>query len=270
MRDCLPTWTLYLPTVIKYTTLASTPRCSLWGAKSSWEKGGEIMGEVVEAHRFFGGGCVFVRCLRENAEIRPFLELFGAAVGPDIQVLATVTGIGKYVMQEEFSPAALGDFTAEVLLGEAEEHYFSMEPPPAGQEWENGVYIVVGKTFDAVARDANNDVLMIIYAPWCNDSQTMLTVLEEIADQMKEAEGFVVAKMDHTTNEHPHVRTSTYPFIAFFPAGAKSSVVLYEGPLSKKDILAWLRQHATVKLPSDVDPHAHSANDLLSTSHTEL
>lgn len=27
-------------------------------------------------------------------------------------MFATVTGVGKYVMQEEFSPAALGDFTA--------------------------------------------------------------------------------------------------------------------------------------------------------------
>lgn len=60
------------------------------GSEEQLAKGGEVMGEVVEAHRFFGGGCVFVRCLRENTAIRPFLQLFGAADGPEIQVLSTL------------------------------------------------------------------------------------------------------------------------------------------------------------------------------------
>lgn len=90
---------------------------------------------------------------------------------------------------------------------------------------------VVGKTFDEIVMDPTKDVFVKFYAPWCGHCKALAPAWEQLATEMQEYKGLVIAKFDATTNEAIGVNIRSYPTIMLYPRDFKEGVK-YEGDRS--------------------------------------
>ena len=51
--------------------------------------------------------------------------------------------------------------------------------------------------------DAEKDVLIEFYAPWCGHCKSLEPKYKELAERLEDSEGLVIAKMDATANDVP-------------------------------------------------------------------
>ena len=73
------------------------------------------------------------------------------------------------------------------------------EEPPASNDAP--VKVIVGKTFNEIVRDSDDDVLVEFYAPWCGHCKALAPKYDQLAEELKDVKGLVIAKVDATANE---------------------------------------------------------------------
>lgn len=149
----------------------------------------------------------------------------------------------KYRAEFAAASATVEDITAfvdGVLAGDIKPHLKS-EEPPATQE---GVTVIVGKTFADIALDPTKDVLVKFYAPWCGHCKKLAPVWDKVAEEFKGVEDLVIAKFDSTTNEADGVEVQSYPTLTFYPKDNKAGVP-YEGGREFDDIKKWLQENSS-------------------------
>lgn len=71
----------------------------------------------------------------------------------------------RYSFKDAITTAAMTKFASGILDGSVKPEVKSAEIP--AEATEDGVTVVVGKSFDAVCKDEAKDVLLEVYAPWC-------------------------------------------------------------------------------------------------------
>eukprot|EP00331_Platyophrya_macrostoma_P007732 CAMPEP_0176431336 /NCGR_PEP_ID=MMETSP0127-20121128/14759_1 /TAXON_ID=938130 /ORGANISM="Platyophrya macrostoma, Strain WH" /LENGTH=471 /DNA_ID=CAMNT_0017813339 /DNA_START=111 /DNA_END=1526 /DNA_ORIENTATION=- len=115
--------------------------------------------------------------------------------------------------------------------------------PVAGQ-----VGVIVGSTFQSLVIDAEKDVLIEFYAPWCGHCKNLEPKYAELASEVSsEFSTLLIAKMDFTANDLPEEYRGVYgvegfPTIYFSPRGSKKAPVKYEGGREVADMKAWLAE----------------------------
>ena len=125
------------------------------------------------------------------------------------------------------------------------------EPEPTAEEAAaSAVVTAVGTTVDAIALDAERDVMLEFYAPWCGHCKALAPVYEALATDLKGREGFekvTLAKLDATANDYSlsGVKVEGFPTLYFFPAGAKAEPVLYSGARDAAALEAFLRKEGS-------------------------
>jgi protein disulfide-isomerase A1 len=129
----------------------------------------------------------------------------------------------------------IGDFKSNKL-----EAFLKSEDVPA--ENNEPVKIVVGKNFKEIVLDDEKDVLMEFYAPWCGHCKKLAPIWDQVAADFKDIPNLVLAKMDSTANEVEGVEVSGYPTLKFYPRGAKSAPVDFDGGREVEDIKNWLKE----------------------------
>lgn len=116
---------------------------------------------------------------------------------------------------------------------------------------EDGVWVLTGNEFQAEAIDADKDVLIEFYAPWCGHCKKLAPVYAEVADYLKDTPGIRIAKMDATLNDPPaDIEVRGFPTIKFKKAGEKKFGE-YNGGRDKDAFLGFLKKNARTEFDFD-------------------
>ena len=153
-------------------------------------------------------------------------------------------GIDKYVFtgdSSKFESAEIGDFIKAWKGGKLEKHLKSEEVPESNDE---PVKVVVGKNFNDIVRDSEDDVLLEFYAPWCGHCKALEPKYTELATDLADVEGLVIAKIDATANEVEGVSVSGFPTIKFFAKGSKRAPQDYDGEREVDGFKKWLKDNS--------------------------
>jgi len=147
---------------------------------------------------------------------------------PRLLVLAfNPSGIDKFVYDGDLTALTVSDvekFLTQFENGDLSKYLKSDEIPETNDE---PVKVIVGKSFnDFVGGD--DDVLLEFYAPWCGHCKALEPKYTELATELADVEGLVIAKIDATANEIDGVSVQGFPTIKFFPKG-KTEALDFEG-----------------------------------------
>jgi protein disulfide-isomerase A1 len=91
--------------------------------------------------------------------------------------------------------------------------------------------VLVASNFDQVARDKSKHAFVEFYAPWCGHCKALAPIWDQLADQFKNREDLVIAKMDATLNEVEGIRVTGFPTLKWFPKDS-DEVIDYSGDRS--------------------------------------
>eukprot|EP00210_Caulerpa_lentillifera_P002792 g2667.t1 len=151
----------------------------------------------------------------------------------------------KYRFQKQINEVNLKAWCEDFVANRIEPHYKSQEPPEIDEE--DNVKIVVGKTFEKIVKDPKKDVLLEVYAPWCQHCQQLEPIYKKLAKRFADVESVVIAKMDGTENEHADVQIQGFPTLFLFPAGEETQKITYEE--SERTLLSltkFIKMHAKI------------------------
>lgn len=130
-------------------------------------------------------------------------------------------GIDKYVFKgnaNSFSDSEVTTFIDDWKSKKLEKFLKSEEIPATN---DAPVKVVVGKNFNQIVRDSEDDVLLEFYAPWCGHCKALEPKYNELAESLKDVKGLVIAKIDATANEIDGIHVGGFPTIKFFAKGSK-------------------------------------------------
>ena len=114
--------------------------------------------------------------------------------------------------------------------------------------------MIVGETFEVIAKDATKDVFVMFYAPWSGDSKQLAPIWEELGEFYKDNTNIVIAKFDGTVNDAEGVVIRGYPTLIFYSKDNKAGLH-YSGEKELPNIKEWLAVNSPVLKETSGDGH---------------
>lgn len=212
------------------------------------KKGSELI-KSIEGAKGNRGKVVTVLSDISSADAAPVLEFFGFDKASKTAVVAgfQATAGKKYAFPEgkKISSSSLEEFADNVVAGKADAMTKSAEIP--SEPYEEDVRVVVGKNFDEVVLDPKKFVLLEVYAPWCGHCKKLTPVYSKLGAMFKDNDKVVIAKMDGTENEVPHVEVKGFPTIVYFDAKEGATAQPYQGGRELESLQKFVEEKAGVK-----------------------
>ncbi|OQR80269.1 protein disulfide-isomerase-like [Tropilaelaps mercedesae] len=186
----------------------------------------EAFAKFRKAAEQFKSKVIFVTIDTENSDHGRILDFFGVkkADKPQMRMIRLEDEMAKFKPQDEtnLDSDVVAEFVQGVLDGTVKQHLLSQDLP---EDWnEKPVKVLVSSNFDEIAMDANKDVLVEFYAPWCGHCKQLAPIYDELAEALKDRNDVVVAKMDATANELEHTKINSFPTLKLYKKGTNEII----------------------------------------------
>jgi protein disulfide-isomerase A1 len=159
---------------------------------------------------------------------------------PAIRIVRPSKNNLKYIFEHELTVDNLKSFVHD-FVNDKLKPFFKSAPIPEPNHEEN-VKIIVGKNFDDVVINNDNDVIVEYYAPWCGHCKTLAPIYASLATKLKDVSGVTIAKMDATANEVDGLNIQGFPTIKFYPKGNKQNPIDYDGERTEEGFIKYLKE----------------------------
>ena len=177
-------------------------------------------------------------------------QRLGEFIGVDEKALPTIRLLDPADNMKKFAfPGKTQDITVESLKafiddfkGKKLQPFLKSEDIPA--ETSDPLKIIVGKNFNQVVLESNDDVLVKYYAPWCGHCKKLAPTWEQLAQEFKDVPGLVIGKFDATANEVDGLEIRGYPTLKFYPKGNKANPIDYDGGREFEDFKKWILENS--------------------------
>jgi len=188
------------------------------------------------------GKMLFVTINTDEEDHKRILEFFGITDSelPTFRAIKLGEDMAKFKPEDDsLATANVKSFVADFLDGKLKQHLMSEEIP---EDWDaTGVKVLVGKNFHDVAMNAEKDVLVEFYAPWCGHCKQLTPIWDKLGETYKDHPTIVIAKMDSTANELEEVKVQGFPTIKLFKKGTNESVD-YNGDRTEEGFTKFLEE----------------------------
>merc|ERR1712123_455501 len=188
------------------------------------------------------GKMLFVTINTDEEDHKRILEFFGITDSelPTFRAIKLGEDMAKFKPEDDsLATANVKCFVADFLEGKLKQHLMSEEIP---EDWDaTGVKVLVGKNFHEVAMNAEKDVLVEFYAPWCGHCKQLTPIWDKLGETYKDHPTIVIAKMDSTANELEEVKVQGFPTIKLFKKGT-NEIVDYNGDRTEEGFTKFLEE----------------------------
>jgi len=175
---------------------------------------------------------------------------------PTLRIVLPSQNMHKFSFEGEVTVEAIKNFYDDWNSGRLKP-FFKSEPLP--EHNNEPVKTIVGKNFDDIVINSEDDVLVEFYAPWCGHCKQLVPIYDSLATKLSNVKGLVIAKMDATANEVQGVEIKGFPTIKFFAKGRKHSPIDYEGDRTEEGFIDYLKKHSSAKFD---DAHTNHGDEL--------
>eukprot|EP01041_Mallomonas_annulata_P010780 gene10780-22506_t len=154
-----------------------------------------------------------------------------------------------YHMEETYSPESVKSFVeaflAGGLVGKEKKAPPSHDEDPSDDVDDSNVVNLTDANFDEEVTNADKDVLLEFYAPWCGHCKSLKPTYAQLANKLKDVPTVTIAAMDATASTVPKgYEVSGYPTIMFVSAKNKKPIS-YDGARDADSMAAWIKDHAS-------------------------
>ncbi|KAF9947169.1 protein disulfide-isomerase precursor, partial [Modicella reniformis] len=157
----------------------------------------------------------------------------------------------KFPLEGELSFDKIKALCEEVLAGTVEP---SIKSEPIPETNDGPVKVVVAHTYKEIVEDLDKDVLIVFYAPWCDNSVKMTLNYEKLGE-LYEGSKIVIAKLNAPANELPQgvpFQIDCFPTIKFRRAGS-TEYIDYSGDRSLENFVEFITENAVNKFEVKVE-----------------
>jgi len=163
---------------------------------------------------------------------------------PTIRILDPANDMKKFTFPakaEGITVESIKEFVRDFKSGSLNPFLKSQDLPADNSE---PVKTLVGKNFNEIVINNDNDVFVEFYAPWCGHCKKLAPIWDELAAELKDVKGITIAKMDSTANEVEGVSIKGYPTLKFYHRGQKNAPVDYDGGRELEGFRTWLNENS--------------------------
>jgi len=198
------------------------------------------------------GKMLFVTINTDEEDHKRILEFFGIADSelPTFRAIKLGEDMAKFKPEDDsIELENIKAFVAKFLAGELKQHLMSEEIP---EDWDKeGVKVLVGKNFHAVAMDTTKDVLVEFYAPWCGHCKQLVPVWDKLGEKYADHASIVIAKMDSTANELEEIKVQGFPTIKLIKSGT-NEVIDFDGERTEAGFVKFLEAQVSAETEKEV------------------
>merc|ERR1712083_457060 len=185
---------------------------------------------------------------------------------PTFRAIKLGEDMAKYKpANDAIESANVKSFVADFLEGKLKQHLMSDEIP---EDWDKeGVKVLVGKNFADVAMDAEKDVLVEFYAPWCGHCKQLVPIWDKLGEKYKDHKSIVIAKIDSTANELEDIKVQGFPTIKLIQKET-NKIIDYNGERTLDGFVKFLESGGVHGAAAEGDDDEEDEDDDL--EHDEL